>query len=69
MIVFQDEITYDIPGNAKASQYFFVTPDSGVVHLKKDLMEDTGRDAQYRVSQTVFCSWKYTMTESVTSRE
>lgn len=50
---FQDVITYDIPGDEnsnKGAKFFFVTPDTGEIHLKNDLQADEGRDAQYRVS-------------------
>ena len=35
--------------NNKFAEYFFVTPTTGMIHLKKFLTEDEGRDTQYRV--------------------
>ena len=48
----QDTITYELPEPAsenKAVEYFFVTPDTGVLHLKEDLQNDEERDTQYQV--------------------
>ena len=43
---------YDIGGGDRGSdtsaQYFFVTPTTGSVQLKKLLTEDEGNDSQYR---------------------
>ena len=51
--ILQDTITYELPESAsenKAVDYFFVTPDTGVVHLKQSLQNDEDRETQYRVS-------------------
>ena len=52
----QDTITFEIPPTDEqtqrhAIQYFFVTPDTGQVHLKESLMNDDTRVTQYRVIQ------------------
>ena len=50
--LFQDTITYELPepvSENKAVDYFFVTPDTGVLHLKQDLQNDEERDTQYQV--------------------
>jgi protocadherin Fat 4 len=47
----KDTITYELTGNpneVRGIQYFFVTPDTGALHLKKNLMEDGSNSAQYR---------------------
>ncbi len=52
--IFQDVITYDIPPDTDearhARDYFFVTPDTGELHLKQSLTGDDTRVTQYRVS-------------------
>ena len=53
MYCMQDTVTYELigdPDEVKALEYFFVTPVSGVLHLKKSLMDDEGRDTTYQVS-------------------
>ncbi len=48
----QDQITFELPeppSENKAVVYFFVTPDTGVLHLKEDLQNDGERDTQYQV--------------------
>ena len=52
MISVQDDVTYELPGHAgeaKALQYFFVTPNTGELYVKRSLTDDSGRDTQYRV--------------------
>ena len=41
--------------NNKFAEYFFVTPTTGMIHLKKFLTEDEGRDTQYRVRTYSIC--------------
>ena len=58
-VCLQDQITYEIPGNPKeqkAIKYFFVTPDTGVLHLKQSLQNDTSRTTQYTVSESTTSS-------------
>lgn len=52
----QDDLTYDIPLDAgeneqlQGAEYFFVTPSSGRLNLKQNLMSDESRTKTYRVS-------------------
>ena len=39
-------------GTNNSYDYFFVTPDSGKVHIKQDLMNDDTKTTVYRVSRT-----------------
>ena len=53
VFLLKDDITYELPGNAgeaKALQYFYVTPNTGELYVNRSLTEDKGRDTQYRVS-------------------
>ena len=52
LFFFQDVITYMLSAGEnddRALTYFFVTPDTGVLHVKADLAKDEDKAAQYRV--------------------
>ena len=56
MVSVQDDVTYELPGHAgeaKALQYFFVTPNTGELYVRRSLTDDSGRDTQYRVRRIV----------------
>ena len=60
----QDQITYELPGTPKeqrAIKYFFVTPDTGVLHLQQTLMNDTSRTKQYTVGVLTWSSGRVTL--------